>query len=142
MSQWQWRGGNRVSLLENGEAYYPAVFEAIRAARHEVLIETFILFEDPVGHELEAAITVAANQGAKISLTVDGYGSEGLSAAFIERMHVLGVQLRMFEPFPRLFGNRVNLFRRLHRKIVVVDSTTAFVGGINFSEDHLRSSGE
>lgn len=142
MSQWQWRGGNRVVLLENGEAYYPAVFEAIRSARHEVLIETFILFEDPVGQELEAAIAIAVRQGAKVALTVDGYGSESLSAAFIERMHQLGVQLRMFEPFPRLFGNRVNLFRRLHRKIVVVDSQVAFVGGINFSEDHLRSSGE
>lgn len=141
MSRWQWREGNQFSLLENGEAYYPAVFEAIRSARQEVLIETFILFEDAVGEELEAAITVAAQRGAKVALTVDGYGSESLSAAFIARMHALGVQLRMFEPYPRLFGNRVNLFRRLHRKIVVVDHAIAFVGGINFSEDHLRSYG-
>ncbi len=142
MSDWQWRGGNRLKLLENGEAYFPAVFAAIEAARHEVLIETFILFEDPVGLALEKAITRAAGRGAQVQLTVDGYGSEKLSQDFIARMQKLGVHLRMFEPFPRFLGNRVNLFRRLHRKIVVVDAQLAFVGGINFSEDHLLSSGD
>ncbi len=141
MSQWQWREGNQLRLLENGEQYYPAVFAAIAAATEEVLIETFILFEDQVGNELEAAIAAAARRGAHVELTVDGYGSEKLSAGFIERMQSLGVVLRMFEPFPRLLGNRVNLFRRLHRKIVVVDHRIAFVGGINFSVDHLLSSG-
>ena len=117
------------------------MFDAIASARHEVLIETFILFEDKVGAELEAALAVAAGRGAHIELTVDGYGSEKLSTAFTERMKSLGVVLRMFEPFPRLFGNRVNLLRRLHHKIVVVDQRIAFVGGINFAEDHLLSSG-
>ena len=48
----RWRSGNRVRLLENGEEYFPAVFDAIRTARHEVIIETFIVFEDKVGLEL------------------------------------------------------------------------------------------
>ena len=141
MSQWRWREGNQLRLLENGEQYFPAVFAAIAAATDEVLIETFILFEDCVGAELEAAMAVAARRGAHVALTVDGYGSENLSAAFIERMQALGIALQMFEPFPRLLGNRINLFRRLHHKIVVVDHRIAFVGGINFSEDHLLASG-
>ena len=141
MSDWQWRDGNRLDLLVNGEDYFPAVFAAIRAARNEVLIETFILFEDQVGAELESAMSIAVQRGARIELTVDGYGSEKLSDAFVARMQALGIVLRMFEPFPRLFGNRVNLFRRLHHKIVVVDGGIAFVGGINFSEDHLITAG-
>ena len=47
-----WQPGNQVELLENGEAYFPKVFEALRQARQEILLETFILFEDKVGHEL------------------------------------------------------------------------------------------
>ncbi|MES2684388.1 MAG: cardiolipin synthase ClsB [Pseudomonadota bacterium] len=141
MSHWQWRDSNQLRLLENGEEYYPAVFAAIAAATDEVLIETFILFEDKVGRDLEAAIAMASQRGAHIELTVDGYGSEKLSSAFIERMRGLGVVLRMFEPFPRFFGNRINLLRRLHHKIVVVDQRLSYVGGINFSEDHLLASG-
>ena len=48
----RWIGGNRVQLLENGEAYFPAVFEAIEAARDEIVLETFILFEDAIGQQL------------------------------------------------------------------------------------------
>ena len=55
-----WRPGNRAQLLENGEAFFPAVFEAIRAARREVLLETFILFEDKVGRELHEVLVDAA----------------------------------------------------------------------------------
>ena len=50
-----WSQGNRVQLLENGEAFFPAVFAAIEAATAEVLVETFILFEDKVGRRLHAA---------------------------------------------------------------------------------------
>lgn len=141
MNPWRWREGNQLRLLENGEQYFPAVFAAIAAAADEVLIETFILFEDSIGAELECVMAIAVRRGARVSLTVDGYGSEALSTAFVERMQGLGIALRMFEPFPRLFGNRINFFRRLHHKIVVVDHRIAFVGGINFSEDHLLASG-
>lgn len=142
MSRWQWREGNRVALLENGEEFFPRVIECIGSAREEVVIETFILFEDEVGLALKAALVAAAGRGVRIELTVDGYGSEGLSADFIHDMQAAGVELHMFEPAPRLFGNRVNIFRRLHRKIVVIDRRLAFVGGINYSADHLRSSGD
>ena len=63
MSTPRWRSGNRVRLLENGEAYFPAVFEAIAQARHEVMIETFILFEDKVGLAAAAALIAAARRG-------------------------------------------------------------------------------
>jgi len=141
MSHWTWREGNRLRLLENGEEYFPAVFAAIAAAQKEVLIETFILFEDKVGTELQQLIGAAARRGVSVDLTVDGYGSDALSDAFIADMQQAGVRVRMFAPGKRLLGSRINLFRRLHRKIVVVDGELAFIGGINFSEDHLLSFG-
>ncbi len=137
-----WREGNKVKLLENGEEFYPAVFEAIARAEREVLIETFILFEDPVGRQLKDALTAAAKRGVKVEITVDGYGSCDFTPEFVGPMVEAGVKLHSFDPQPKVLGVRTNLFRRLHRKFVVVDRKIAFVGGLNFSEDHLISFGE
>lgn len=137
-----WIPGNRVRLLENGDAFFPRVLAAIEAARDEVLIETFILFDDKVGQRLHASLVAAARRGVRIDLTLDGYGSPDLPRAFTAALVGAGVRLRYFDPKPRLFGLRTNLFRRLHRKIVVVDAHLAFVGGINFSADHLADFGD
>ncbi|MBK1714589.1 cardiolipin synthase ClsB [Rubrivivax gelatinosus] len=137
----RWTAGNAVRLLENGEAFFPAVFEAIRDARHEVLLETFILFEDKVGLALHAALLEAAARGVQIDVMVDGFGSPDLSSEFTGSLLAAGVRLRSFDPSWRLFGRRFNVLRRMHRKIVVVDGETAFVGGINYSADHLADYG-
>jgi len=137
----EWVPGNRVELLENGEAYFPAVFEAIARAEREVLIETFILFEDKVGEELQRVLIQAARRGVRVDLTVDGWGSVDLSREYLAPLVEAGVQVRMFDPKPRFLGMRLHVFRRMHRKIVVVDGRIAFVGGINFSADHLADFG-
>ena len=137
----RWVGGNRITLLENGDAYFPRVFACIAAAQREVLLETFILFEDKVGRALQAALLTAARRGVQIDVTVDGYGSPDLSPAFISALTQAGVRVHVFDPSPRLCGYRPNLFRRMHRKIVVIDGTRAFVGGINYAEDHLADFG-
>ena len=136
-----WVGGNRVTLLENGEAFFPRVFECIAAAEREVLLETFILFEDKVGMALQAALLTAAARRVQIDLTIDGYGSPDLSPAFISALTQAGVRVHVFDPSPRLWGYRTNLFRRMHRKIVVIDGSRAFVGGINFAADNLAAFG-
>ena len=136
-----WVPGNRITLLENGECYYPRVFESIAAAELEVLLETFILFDDKVGHELQQALLRAASRGAKVHVLVDGWGSPDLPLSFTQPLQEAGVQLRSFEPVQRLFGNRLNMLRRMHRKLVVVDGRRAFVGGINYSVDHLADYG-
>ncbi|WP_397473419.1 cardiolipin synthase ClsB [Pusillimonas sp.] len=136
-----WRDGNEFLLLENGEAYYPKVNQAIAEARSEVLIETFILFDDKVGRALRQTIIDAANRGVQVDITVDGYGSDSLSEEFIQGLADAGVRLHVFDPRPRLLGVRTNLFRRMHRKIVAIDGQLAFIGGINFSIDHLQEFG-
>ncbi|WP_291013180.1 cardiolipin synthase ClsB [Hydrogenophaga sp.] len=136
-----WLPDNRIALLENGEAYYPRVFEAIAAAETEVLLETFILFDDEVGRALQQALLSAAGRGATVHVMVDGWGSPDLPPSFTEPLLEAGVRLRSYEPAQRLFGTRVNLLRRMHRKLVVVDGRLAFVGGINFSVDQLAGSG-
>jgi cardiolipin synthase A/B len=137
----RWTPGNHFRLLENGEAFFPAVFEAIAQAEREVIIETFILFEDKVGNELHAALIAAAQRGVKVDLTIDGWGSHGLSPAFVDALTTSGVTLHVFDPIWRLFGRSLNALRRMHRKIVVVDGRLAMVGGINYSADHLADFG-
>jgi cardiolipin synthase len=137
----RWTTGNRVELLENGEQFFPRVFEAIRNAEREVIIETFILFEDKVGLALHQAIREAAVRGVKVDLLVDGFGSPDLSDEFVQGLTDAGVRVRVFDPGRRFLGQRLNLFRRMHRKITVVDGRLAFVGGINFSADHLMDFG-
>ncbi len=136
-----WVDGNSVELLINGEAYYPRVFQAMAQAQEEILLETFIIFDDKVGQQLQQVLIDAARRGVRVEVAVDGYGTADLPDAFISAMTDAGVSFHAFDPQPRLAGMRTNLFRRLHRKIVVIDGTRAFIGGINYSADHLGDYG-
>ncbi|HEV7855776.1 MAG TPA: cardiolipin synthase ClsB [Herminiimonas sp.] len=136
----QWIDGNKFTLLENGEAFFPRVFEAIDAAQKEILLETFILFDDKVGRALHEALLKAAARGVTVDLTIDGWGSPGLEGDFMTTLTAAGVRIHVFDPVPGLLRH-INLFRRLHRKLLVIDGEVAFIGGINFSADHLRDFG-
>ena len=109
----RWVSGNRFKLLENGEDFFPRVFKCIAAARTEVILETFILFEDKVGLALHAALISATRNGARVDITIDGYGSPDLSADFISTLTQAGVRVHVFDPGPKLWGWRTNLFRRM-----------------------------
>jgi cardiolipin synthase len=137
----RWIPGNDIQLLENGEEYFPRVFACIANAREEVVVETFILFEDKVGLQLHQALMAAARRGVQIDVTVDGFGSPDLSDRFIESLCEAGVRVHVFDPGKRVLGWRINPLRRMHRKIVVIDRGVAFVGGINYSADHLADFG-
>jgi cardiolipin synthase len=137
----RWKDGNRFRLLENGEEFFPAVFKAIESAQREVVLETFIVFEDKVGLALHAVLLAAAQRGVQIDMMVDGYGSSDLTPEYIGSLTSAGVRFRVFDPRPRILGMRTNLFRRMHRKLVIVDGVLAFVGGINYSADHLADYG-
>ncbi len=137
----RWIAGNQFNLLENGEAFFPRVFECIASAEREVILETFIWFDDEVGRQLQEALIAAGRRGVQIDVTIDDYGSPDLSEQFLSELAAAGVRVHVFDPGPRLWGWRTNVFRRMHRKIVVIDGVRAFVGGINYSVDHLISHG-
>src|SRR6476620_766366 len=107
----RWYDGNDFTLLENGEGFYPRVFGRIAAARKEVVIETFILFEDKVGLSLHGVLMAAAQRGVQVDLTIDGWGSPDLSDEFIAGLVVAGVRLHVLDPGPRPFGLRPNVLR-------------------------------
>lgn len=143
MNATPWTPGNHFELLINGEEYYPRALQRIREAQSEIYLETFIMFDDPAGAPFQKALIEAARRGVTVHMTLDGYGSQPLNdTAFMQDMLDAGIHVRMFDPQPTLLGWRLNVFKRLHRKIIVIDNRIAFVGGINLSHDHLRDYGE
>ena len=90
----RWTDGNDFTLLENGEEFFPRVFERIDQARREVVIETFILFEDKVGLALHEHLVGAARRGVQVDLTIDGWGSPDLSPQFVTSLVEAGVRDR------------------------------------------------
>lgn len=136
-----WRDGNDITLLINGEEFYPRVFESLRNAQTEILLETFIIKDDQIGQTLQRELIAAAQRGVKVDITIDGYGSGDLTEDFTAALMAAGVRLHIFNPHPKLWGVHLNVFRRLHRKLIVIDQKLAFVGGINFCFDHISSSG-
>lgn len=136
-----WTTGNRLSLLENGEGFYPRAFDCIASAEREVVLETFILADDAVGRDLQQALLRAAARGARVQVLLDGWGSADLPTSYTQPLVAAGVLLRSFEPTQRLLGARINVLRRMHRKLLVVDGRVAFVGGINYATEHLVDAG-
>lgn len=129
--------GNSIELLRDGEGFYPRLIERIDAAEKEMLLETFILADDEVGQNLKQALIRAARRDVKIVFTVDSWGSFYLPQAFIDEMTCEGIVVQIYDPQPSWLKARPKMVNRLHRKLVVVDGERAFVGGINFSDDHL-----
>lgn len=136
----RWVGGNQFELLENGEDFFPRVFAAIEKAQHEVMLETFILFDDKIGKELHRVLLAAALRGVQVHVLVDGFGSPDLDD-YVKDLVAAGVHFRVFDPSEKVMGQRLNMLRRMHRKIVVVDGALGFIGGINYSADHVADFG-
>ncbi len=96
----RWQEGNRITLLENGDQYYPALFAAIGRASRRVILESFIWFEDKVGWRLHAVLLKAARRGIQVEVLLDGYGSPDLSDEFVGELTAAGVIFRYYDPAP------------------------------------------
>jgi cardiolipin synthase len=127
---------NQVRLLVDGQATFEAIFAAIAAARRAVLVQFFILRDDPLGRRLADLLIARAAAGVGVYLLYDGIGSHTLSSAYIERLRAGGVQVHAFTT-RRGMLNRFQINFRNHRKIVVVDGEVGFVGGHNVGDEYL-----
>jgi cardiolipin synthase len=127
--------GNRLTLLEAGTAYFPALEAAIASARHEVYLETYIFADDTTGRRIARALAEAAAQGVRTHVIIDGLTVRRYSGGIRDRLLAANVSLGIYRPdiTPRDF--RRTRLRRLHRKLAVIDGRVAFVGGINIIDD-------
>ena len=127
--------GNRLTLLNSGQAYFPALLAAIALAEREIFLESYIFADDLVGHEIASALCLAARRGVVVNVTVDGFGARNFADDFRPQLAEAGVRTLFYRPEIKRFRFRRHRLRRLHRKLVVIDGRVAFVGGINIVDD-------
>jgi cardiolipin synthase len=131
------RPDHQLTLLKGGEALFPALVEAITNASVEVLLETYIFQFARSALPVAQALESAALRGVEVHVVVDGLGTGEVPAPWRQRWQAAGVQWRVFNPAQ---GWRVLLpkrWRRLHRKLCVVDGRIGFCGGINLIDDYF-----
>lgn len=127
--------GHQIELLQGGQDFFPALIEAIDSSVQEVRIETYI-FNTLHGSALVAeALERAAARGVAVYLVMDGVGTPTLEPQWCRRFERAGVAWHIFAPMGRLGLLIPSRWRRLHRKLCVVDGRLAFCGGINLLDD-------
>jgi cardiolipin synthase A/B len=129
------RDGNRLTLLESGDTFFPRLEHAINSAEREVHIETYIFEDDPTGRRIAEVLAGAARRGVTIRLLVDGFGSDNLAPSLRALLEPAGVQILIYRPAPQRVSFYRHHLRRLHRKLAVIDGNVAFCGGLNLKDD-------
>lgn len=128
-----------LQLLQGGQQYFPALVQAIDSASTWVQMETYIFDTHLAGADVAHALIRAALRGVRVEVLVDGIGSEPLAPEWLEKMKQAGVQWWVYSPLAAGLGGLGILvpdrWRRLHRKLCVVDRRTVFCGGINILDD-------
>ena len=124
-------GGNNVTVFENGEQIFPAMLEGIRSAQRTITFENFLWKEGEVTHAFAEALTERARAGVKVHFLQDALGCDSLHSDGIKMIRHSPVQLEVF----RFLQLEVNF--RTHRKLLVIDGHTGFIGGTGISDDWL-----
>ncbi|WP_028563132.1 cardiolipin synthase [Paenibacillus pinihumi] len=128
---------NDIEVLQNGEETYARILEAIEQARDHIHMEYYTIRDDQIGQRFKEALIRKAKDGVKVRIIYDGVGSYETHGAYFNELEAAGIRTCCFLP-PRLafFEKRMNY--RNHRKIVVIDGTTGFLGGINIGDEYLN----
>ncbi|MFI5124003.1 MAG: cardiolipin synthase [Chitinophagales bacterium] len=131
--------GNSVKLLKNGESKFPEVLQALREAKNHIHIEYYIYEDDKIGREIGEVLIQKVKEGVDVRFIYDDFGSSSVRRKLVPRL--ISNKVKAF-PFYKIYfillANRINF--RNHRKIIVIDGQTAFVGGINVSDRYINSS--
>lgn len=126
---------NAIEVFEAGEPTFTAMLQAIDAAKHSILIATYIFDRDPVGLAFVEALGRAVARGVAVFVIIDGVGRLYSRPPITKALKVAGVHVALFLP-PRLFPPSVSINMRSHHKIFLVDDHFAMTGGINLSYRH------
>ena len=124
-------------LLIGGVDLFAAMIEAIDTAHDDVLLETYIFSFEGAGADVAHALMRAAQRGVRVCLVVDGVGTGQLPSPWAAQMAQAGVKVHVFAPAVGIGFWLPSRWRRMHRKLCVVDQRVAFCGGINILDDYL-----
>lgn len=123
---------NRVRLVKGGRAYFELLENMIDQAKDSISFQIYIFDEDATGKTIATALIRAAKRNVSVHLLIDGYASQNFSTELVNEMKSVGIHFKWFTSFIK--NEKVYLGRRLHHKIVVVDSFQSLVGGLNISD--------
>ncbi len=125
--------GNKIDILQNGDAYFPAMLNAIHAAQKTINFEAFIFYSDTIGDQFRDALCARARAGVEVRILLDGIGSGWrLKNADVKKMREAGCKFSYYHPTHSLRVDRTN--RRSHRRVLVVDGKIGFTGAVGFAE--------
>lgn len=133
--------GNTATLLRDGPVTYQAMLKAMREAKDNINIETYIFFDDAAGNKFIDLLEQKQKSGVQVNIIYDSVGSLETDRAFFDRLKTLGGNVLEFNPInPTQARKGWNINHRDHRKLTIVDGKIAFVGGINISNVYSRGS--
>lgn len=129
---------NQLTLLVNGERKFPKLLESIQQAKRFIHIEYYIYENDEIGNQIAELLIQKSNEGVKVRLIYDDFGSQSIRKNIVKRLIENGVEAVPFYKINLVkLANRLNY--RNHRKIVVIDGLVGYVGGINVSDRYINN---
>lgn len=130
----------QAQIIHSGEEYFSCLINLIDKAQREILIHVYIFDLDETGNEILDHLRKAAARGVTVSVLVDAYGSAGMDKHTIEKLKAEKIFIRRFEPLVK--GLKLQIGRRLHHKVIVIDEQFSVIGGINISNRYRGSKDE
>jgi cardiolipin synthase len=125
--------GNTITDLENGDEIFPAMLQAIASAKKTVTFETYIYWDGEIGRKFADALSERARAGVDVNVTIDWAGSISMDEALLEQMKEAGVHVQRYRPLHWYNLGRMN--NRTHRKLLVIDGTLGFTGGVGIGDE-------
>ncbi|MEO8365739.1 MAG: phospholipase D-like domain-containing protein [Pseudoxanthomonas sp.] len=125
-------GGNRITPLQNGDEIFPAMLQAIVAAKTSITFETYIYWSGQIGREFTQALIERARAGVPVNVIIDWAGSIKMEEQALQEMEDAGVRLHRYRPLQWYSLARIN--NRTHRKLLVVDGRVGFTGGVGIAD--------
>ncbi len=127
--------GNQIVTLVNGDQIFPAMLRAVRGAQKTINFETYVYWDSPIAKELAAALAERAAAGVKVNVILDAQGTNKMGSDNLSRLRNAGVKV---EKYHSLFWWDVRRFNnRTHRKLLIVDGKTAFIGGVGIASEWM-----
>lgn len=126
-------GGNRYRVLKNGDEIFPAMLSAIRGARKTINFESYIYWSGDVGKDFAEALAERARTGVRVRVLLDWMGSAKIDKAMLDVMTDAGVDLKRYHPVRWYTLGKLN--NRTHRKLLIVDGTVGFTGGVGIAPE-------
>jgi cardiolipin synthase A/B len=136
LSEQPFTSHNDATLLVNGSQAFPAIFASIEAAKHYIIVQFFIIRDDTLGRQLQSLLERKAREGVRVYVLYDEIGSYYLPRSYCRALAEAGVLILPFRT-SRGVRNRFQINFRNHRKIVTVDGTVAYVGGLNIGDEYM-----